>query len=168
MKQKKEPSTQNYLTYTNEEYGYGFDYPKSWKTSDAVNDRGVAPGMPKYNSLTIESADLATTNEGIGFHLTSGAEMFVAVQETNAATPDALLATRTLENNVATNREAVKVDGQNALRYKLQYETSPSLTTLVLKNGKGYFITLNYADDTALTKYKAEYENLVKSFKVTE
>lgn len=152
--------------YSNSTYGYEFRYPQAWKTSNAANQRGTIPGQPERSSITLESSDLATSNEGVGFHLTSGAEMFVNVKDTDQADAQAHIQANAFYNTFAQNRENLTVAGQPALRYKMHHEGSPSLETLVVRGGRTYTIIFSYADDAAFQKYIRDYENLVKTFKL--
>lgn len=152
------------VTYKNEEFGYSFEYPKEWRTSDAANETGATPGQPKLASITVESPDMTISNEGVGFQFTKGARMWVKVEQAGAPTPMQVIETNPFLNMTAQNREATTLAGLPAVRFSQEYESSPTLTTLAVKGDKQYEVIFEYADQVSLDQYKDEYEALVDSF----
>lgn len=162
---KEKDPYEGWKTYKNEAYGYEFKYPKTWQTSDAAAQRSTTPGQPNRHSVTLESPGFAASNEGVGYHLTGGAEMYAYVNDTEQPTAEAYIKSHQFLSRVLEGWDSLTVAGQPAVKYKLHYEGSPFLETLVVQNGKVYAIHFEYANDTALGEYAEDYEALVKSFR---
>ena len=150
--------------YVSNDFKYSFTYPSTWKTSDAMNASATA-GQPKPYSLTIESPDFKITEEGIGPIATSGARMWVSAYKTTATTAAEAFQSSSFYSYAAKDRQDTKLDGVSAVRYKVQYESNPTLTTSAVKNGYLYDVVLDYANDDAFAKYSKDYDALISSFK---
>jgi len=158
----EKPKKQNNPIYTSTDHGYSFEYPLSWEAANEVDGFGNNVGR----SPIIKSPDLATSDEGIGFHLTAGAMMYVSTSSTTAATASQYFQENNFLVQVARNKEAVTVSGEDAIRYTLGYESSRYITTMLVKGGTLYEINMHYADQTVLDSYRANYDALVASFKL--
>ncbi len=152
-------------TYTNKELKYVFEYPRTWTTSDTIKEASTYSGSTTHASTTIESKDLVTTNEGIGFHLTNGARMYVTVSETNSNTPSAYLDRSSFLKMTAQNRTPKEVAKHPAISYTVEYEGERSLNTIIINNNHLFNIKMDYANESALKTYQADYDSLIKSFK---
>jgi len=159
-------SEEKYAKYTDTEFGYQFEYPNTWKTSDEAAKMFESPESPTQYSTTVESQDLETSNEGIGYHLTKGAQMYVSVEPTTFATPEAFFNRNGFLPAVAKDKKDVTIDGVAGLSYRFSYEASNQLSNIVVKDGKLYSLILSYSDEAALTAYTTDYKALVASFKL--
>jgi Tfp pilus assembly protein PilE len=162
--QATQPAEETHIVYKNKEAGYEFAYPKTWKTSDeAAKMYGSA--STKY-STTLESPDLTTSNDGIGYHLVTGAQIYATVEPTEFTTAEAYYNRNSFLPRAAKDKKETTLDGVAALNYRWSWESTNRFQTVAIKDGKAYTVTLDYANEAALNAYKADFESVVASFKL--
>lgn len=161
------PVQDKYAAYTDPDFGYTFEYPKDWKTSDEMASRFESPESSTEYSITIESKDRTTTPEDIGYgYLASGAQLYASVEPTTLATPEAFFNRNGFLPAVAKDKKEVALDNSPGLSYRVSYESTNTLVTMTIRDGRVYSVILMYADEAALAAYEADYNALVASFRL--
>lgn len=153
---EKMDQTAGWKTYRNDEYGFEFEYPKDWKTSQ----------NKILNGLSIKLFPDSNSNKG---SLTISIESRPYAFCSNCTTLDDIVSknAKILEGSVQnlTPREGL-VQGIRAV--ELPYRTSSGYqgsSMFFISNDKLYSISYFEAGDIA-NKYENEYRDIIKSIKL--
>ena len=152
-------------TYNSDKDNYSFEYPAGWKRVDASKQRSSDGGYLYSDSFA--SPDYATSEEGIGHHISEGARIDVSVQSTTSVTAKEAYDSNNFLQNVVKpgNKETVVVGGYSAVRYNFEYEALRVWSTTIVKDGKLYSVNMYFANEAARQRYAGEYKSFVDSFK---
>ena len=157
--------TANWKTYTNTIYKYSLRYPQNWNVSAIANSDPTTAQEPVFNSLCdYNSGDLCQ-------------QFFVNVTKvTNSSDlePNIVITS----NDTQTDKQDLKVDGQNAksfVLYQPNYGTNGGLSYFVITNFNGYKYTIFYRESLKNKDFKTssdwqnkqEFDQILSTFKFT-
>ena len=152
--------------YEHPSLGYTLEYPSSWT--------GGTQETPEHSSIeyawfSIYSPDykLSDLSEGIPA-VESGAEILVWGETTEDRTVDEYFENDIWAKAVAVNKQYTTISGQRAIQYDHgvhDYEGVAAITTIFIKNGILFRITVDHAYIEGKTEFWQDYTAVLASFR---
>jgi hypothetical protein len=148
--------------YTHPTLGYSFETPLNWNLTEVETPAGITQD---YQNVSLKSPDYVYTEPEDGYAtVTSGAEIYISTEKTEATDVEVEFAADTLASSIARNKIVTNIDGVKALQYDFSYEGVTASITTFIKNGVSYFIKLSYPTLSDKTNYWETYASFLYSF----